>query len=88
MSIKKINKMTFLKYKKELQQLNQLGKKHDKEKDPEKKAKLKEEILEKCADLKGKLHLQDLSEEETQNIIGVSVGSDSAEPVEDVKKLD
>lgn len=68
--MKKINKITYLKYKKQLQELYALGKKYDKEKDPEKQAILKEEIIKRCQDLKGKLNLKECSEEDLSNIIG------------------
>ena len=70
--MKKISKVVFLKYKKQIQELYKLGKQYDKEKDPEKQALLKENIIKKCEDLKGKLNLQECSEDEVQNLFGVS----------------
>ena len=71
--MKQINKATFLKYKKELQELYKLGKKYDKEKDPEKKVILEEEVIRRSKELKGKLNLKDCSDEEAQNLLGVPV---------------
>lgn len=69
----KINKITFLKYKKQIQVLYKLGKKYDKEKDPEKKELLKAEVIKRCNDLKPKLKLNGCSDEDAQNLLGVPV---------------
>lgn len=70
--MKKINKISFLKNKKQLQELYKMGKQFDKEKDPEKKAALEKEIIRRCEELKPKLNLQDCSDEEANALLGVS----------------
>lgn len=85
--MQKISKPTFLKFKKQIQELYKLGKKYDKEKDPEKKEALKEEIIQRCNDLKPKLNLADCSDEETQNIFGISFDSSTPETQEEEDAL-
>lgn len=81
--MQKISKPTFLKFKKQIQELYKLGKKYDKEKDPEKKEALKEEIIQRCNDLKPKLNLADCSDEEAQNVFGISLDSSVSENQEE-----
>lgn len=76
--MKKINKASFLKNKKQLQELYKLGKQFDKEKDPDKKAHLEKEIIKRCEILKGKLNLQDCSDEEANELLGVSCVTNSS----------
>lgn len=75
--MKKISKISFLKNKKQLQELMKLGKQYDKEKDPEKKAALEKEIIQRCDVLKGKLNLKDCSDKEAQELLGVGALSPS-----------
>lgn len=75
--MKKINKITFLKNKKQLQELYKLGKQFDKEKNPEKKAALENEIIQRCQVLKSKMDLQDCSDEEARELFGVSTNVNS-----------
>ena len=70
--MKKINKIAFLKNKKQLQELYKMGKQFDKEKDPDKKAALEKEIIRRCEELKPKLNLKDCSDEEANALLGVS----------------
>lgn len=69
--MKKLNKISFLKHKKEIQELYKMGKQFDKEKDPEKKAALEKEIVSRCEELKKKLNLKDCSDEEANALFGV-----------------
>ena len=62
--VHKISQKTFLKNRKQLQDLYKLGKQFDKEKDPVKKAALEKEIIIRCNVMKGKLDLKEASEEE------------------------
>ena len=75
--MKKISKLSYMKHRKELMALERMGKKYDKETDPEKKEILREKVIAMCEDLKGKLDLQDISDEEAQRLLGVPVNSSS-----------
>lgn len=77
--MKKINKIAFLKNKKQLQELYKLGKQFDKEKDPEIKATLEKEIVSRCEELKKKLNLKDCSDEEADSLLGVPSNVDSTQ---------
>lgn len=86
--MQKISKPTFLKFKKQIQELYKLGKKFDKEKDPDKKEALKAEIIERCNDLKPKLHLSDCSDDEMQEMFGISTDTGAGSSVDDETSSD
>lgn len=71
--MKKISKFIMIKYKKPIQELFKLGRKYDKEKDPEKKEALKGEIIKRCNELKPKLKSSGCSDEDAENLLGVSI---------------
>lgn len=75
--MKKINKVSFLKNKKQLQELFKLGKQFDKEKDPDKKAALEQEIIQRCNVLKGKLGLKECSDAEARELLGMPISTES-----------
>ena len=77
--MKKISKAEYFKHKKELQKLFSLGRKYDKEKDPEKKAALEKEIIKMSEGLKGKMHLQECTEEDKLKVVGGDLNSPSTE---------
>ena len=77
--MKKLNKISFLKHKKELQELYKMGKQFDKEKDPEKKAALEKKIVSRCEELKKKLNLKDCSDEEANALFGVPSNFDGTQ---------
>ena len=77
--MKKINKFVLVKHRKQILDLFQLGKKYDKETDPEKKELLKAEVIQKCDELKAKLKLAGYSDEEAQDFLGVSVDASPSE---------
>ena len=59
----KLSKIDQIKYKKQLLELIKLGQKHDKEKDPVKKAELAAEIERRCNNIKQKVGTQAQSQE-------------------------
>ena len=70
--VHKISQKTYFKNRKQLHDLYKLGKKFDKEKDPMKRAIMEKELIAKCAVMKGKLNLQDASEEDIKNAMNTS----------------
>ena len=80
--MKKISKVEYFKHKKELQKLYSLGRKYDKEKDPEKKAALEKKIIEMSEELKGKMHFQECTEEDKLKVMGGDLNSSPTESKE------
>ena len=84
---KKISYMTYMRYKKEIDALYTMGYRYDMEKDPEKKAILQEKIIKKCDELKPKLGLKDVSDEEARKVLGLSFSKKEAKK-EDGQKME
>lgn len=76
MAAKKINKMYLVRYKKEIEALMKLGRQHDKEKDPDKKAELKQKVLDTCAELRKLLKLPETGEAAGDDVLAQFLGED------------
>lgn len=75
---KVISKVKYMRYKKDLDALNVLGYRYDmavKARDLKKAAELKEMIIRRCDELRPKLGLKDISDEEAEALLGRSFGT-------------
>lgn len=80
--MQKISKIALIKHGKELNEIIRLGKKYDKEKDPDKKAALKEEIERRCEEFKRKVNPDNKSGEELKEALCSAIEAGSADDTE------